>query len=88
MGARPSSCPGPWVEAAASKSVLMFSFSFLIRKSLGHSGRFGKGESKQERKALYPGIRVEGGTAGIVPGLCARLLSGRQLSGVDVPACW
>lgn len=62
VGENQSSCPSTWVAGVASKSVQMFSFSLLIRKSLGDSGRFGVGESKHERKVfLHLGIGVGNG---------------------------
>lgn len=59
VGANQSSCPSTWVAWVASKSVQMFSFSLLFRKSLSDSGRFGMGENKHERNVfLHLGIGV------------------------------
>lgn len=52
-------CPSPWFGMDASHSVQVF--FFFTKKSLSHSGRFGVGETKHERKVLYPGIGGEGG---------------------------
>lgn len=90
VGASQSSCPSTWVARAASKSVQMFSFSLLIRKSLSDSGRFGMGESKHERKIfLHLGIGVGhggGGVQPIEPKSCVPNYWG-QLSGVNLKAC-
>lgn len=60
MGASQSLCPSPWFGMAASHSVQVL--FFITKKSLSHSGRFGVGATKHERKVfLYPGIGGEGG---------------------------